>query len=287
MWGIILAGGRGTRLWPITRGLSKQLIPVYDKPMIYYPISTLMLAGIQKIVIVTTPQDLRMFSDLLGDGRQFGVEFHYRAQGQPNGIGEAFLVAEDLVAGEKTCLILGDNLFHGPTLGRYLRQYNDVVGAQVFAYQVANPKEYGVVELDDEGNAISLEEKPVLPKSNYAVPGLYFYDETVLTKARQIKPSARGELEISDINQLFLNSHELRVQVLPRGTAWLDTGTVDALFDASSYVRAIELRQGRKIACLEEISYLNGWISKEDLSQLALSHVGSPYGNYLSQILAL
>ena len=287
MWGIILAGGRGTRLWPSTHGLSKQLLPVYDKPMIYYPISTLMLAGIRKIVIVTTPHDLTMFKNLLGDGRRFGVEFHYRTQDQPNGIGEAFLVAEDLVAGKKTCLILGDNLFHGPTLGRYLTQYNDLEGAQIFAYQVANPGDYGVVQLDNNGNAIALEEKPIIPKSNYAIPGLYFYDETVLNKSKQIKPSARGELEISDINQLFLDSQDLKVQELPRGTAWLDTGTVDALFDASSYVRAIELRQGRKIACLEEIAYLNGWISKEELNQIALNHLGSPYGNYLTKIISL
>ncbi|GAA3323895.1 glucose-1-phosphate thymidylyltransferase RfbA [Paeniglutamicibacter sulfureus] len=284
MKGIILAGGTGSRLHPITLGISKQLVPVYDKPMIYYPLSTLMLAGIRDILIITTPQDVDQFQRLLGDGSQWGINLSYKTQPSPDGLAQAFLIGEDHIGDGKVALILGDNIFHGPGMGNQLQQLTDVDGASVFGYHVADPTAYGVVEFDEAGNAISLEEKPRLPKSNYAIPGLYFYDNQVLDIARNLKPSPRGELEITDVNRIYLELGQLRVSVLPRGTAWLDTGTFDSLNDASNYIRTIEARQGQKIGSPEEIAWRNGYISDTLLRVQAELVAKSGYGLYLNTL---
>ena len=285
MYGIVLAGGTGSRLWPITRGVSKQLLHVYDKPMIYYPIATLMAAGIRKILIITTPECQATFIQLLGSGQQFGVEFHYQVQNSPGGLAQAFLIGEKFINGNKCVLILGDNIFHGSGLGRQLMDYTDLSGAHIFAYRVSNPREYGVVEFNKSGEVVSIEEKPTNPKSNYAVPGLYFYDEEVVEIARRIKPSTRGELEITSINNEYLKSNSLKVSVLPRGTAWLDTGTVQTLHDASTYIRILEERQGTKVSCLEEVAWRQGWISDKELMDLAHAFGPSPYGTFLASLL--
>jgi glucose-1-phosphate thymidylyltransferase len=284
MIGIVLAGGTGSRLWPITKGISKQLLPVFDKPLIHYPISTLMTAGIRQIVIITTPEDQSSFVRLLGDGSDLGIEFIYKIQPRPEGLAQAFMISESQIKDKKCALVLGDNLFHGPTLGTQLRNYSNVQGAQIFAYRVSDPERYGIVEFDTYGKAISIEEKPTSPKSNYAIPGLYFYDEDVCEIAKSIKPSARGEIEISSVNQKYLEMGKLGVTVLPRGTAWLDTGTFSSMHDASSYVRALEDRQGTKISCLEEVAYRNHWISRSALSKLAERSPGSDYSRYLMMI---
>jgi glucose-1-phosphate thymidylyltransferase len=279
--GIVLAGGTGTRLWPITRGVSKQLLPVYDKPMVHYPIATLMNAGLREILIITTPQDQPAFLRLLGDGAELGVAFSYVVQERPEGLAQAFLLGEAFLGGDAAALVLGDNIFHGPGLGRKLRHLHDVDGGHVFAYRVANPTEYGVVEFDDDGVAISLEEKPAQPRSNFAVPGLYFYGPDIVEVAKTIRPSARGELEITAVNQHYLEQGRLGVSVLERGTAWLDTGTFRSLQDASEYVRVMEDRQGQKLGCLEEIAWRNGWIDTSQLHALAAPLVKSGYGEYL------
>ena len=281
MKGIVLAGGTGTRLRPLTFTTNKQLLPVYDKPMIYYPIATLMLARIREIVIISSPRDVEFYRNLLGNGSQLGMRIEYCIQNSPRGLADAFIVAEDFIEGSKCALILGDNIFYGPTLGGQLSTFQDVQGAQIFAYRVADPENYGVVELSKEGQAISLEEKPALPKSQYAVPGLYFYDEQVCEYAKSIQPSERGELEITAINQIYLQNEALKVSILPRGTAWLDTGTFDSLHNASGFIKTIEERQGLKIACLEEIALGNQWISENDLILLAERYKGSAYGEYL------
>ncbi|HUR75275.1 MAG TPA: glucose-1-phosphate thymidylyltransferase RfbA [Sporichthya sp.] len=285
MRGIILAGGTGSRLHPLTFATSKQLLPVYDKPMIYYPLSTLMLAHIRDILVITTPGDAPQFTHLLGDGSQFGINLTYTTQASPDGLAQAFLLGADHVAGDHAALALGDNIFYGPGLGSRLRDYATVDGAAVFGYRVADPEAYGVVEFDDQGRAISLEEKPAKPRSPYAVPGLYFYDDTVVDRARELKPSARGELEITDLNRQYLEEGRLHVSVLPRGTAWLDTGTFDALSDAANYVRTIESREGRKIGCPEEVSWREGWLSDEDLRARAEPLRKSGYGDYLLSLL--
>jgi glucose-1-phosphate thymidylyltransferase len=279
--GIVLAGGTGSRLWPITRGVSKQLLPVYDKPMVHYPIATLMNAGIREILIITTPEDQAAFIRLLGDGTELGVAFSYVVQARPDGLAQAFLLGEDFLAGDAAALVLGDNIFHGTGLGRKLRGLHGTDGAHIFAYRVANPSEYGVVEFDAEGLAVSLEEKPTTPRSNYAVPGLYFYGPDIVDVAQGIRPSARGELEITAVNQHYLDQGRLTVSVLPRGTAWLDTGTFRSLHDASEYVRVMEDRQGLKLACLEEIAWRNGWIDSARLGALAEPLLKSGYGAYL------
>jgi glucose-1-phosphate thymidylyltransferase len=284
MIGIVLAGGTGSRLWPTTVSVCKQLLPVYDKPLIYYPISTLMAAGIRDILIITTPQDEKAFRSLLGTGEQWGVRIAFKVQLKPEGLAQAFIIGEEHIQNSKVCLILGDNLFYGVGLGRQLSKFNYIDGAQIFAYQVARPEEYGVVEFDQTNTAISLEEKPRKPKSNYAVPGLYFYDESVTEIAKLVKPSLRGELEITSVNQAYLDAGKLSVEILPRGTAWLDTGTHSSLHDASSFVRAIQERQGTQIACLEEIAFINGWISKDDLRKAVHKYAKSDYGTYLSLI---
>ena len=285
MRGIILAGGTGSRLHPLTIAVSKQLMPVYDKPMIYYPLSTLMLAHIQDILVITTPEDASQFARLLGDGSQFGVNITYTVQPSPDGLAQAFTLGADHVGNDHAALVLGDNIFYGPGLGTRLRDYATVDGAAVFGYRVADPQAYGVVEFDAEGRAISLEEKPEKPRSSYAVPGLYFYDNTVIERARELKPSARGELEITDLNRQYLAEGRLHVAVLPRGTAWLDTGTFDALSDASNYVRTIESREGRKIGCPEEVSWRHGWLSDDDLRVRAEALRKSGYGDYLLDLL--
>jgi glucose-1-phosphate thymidylyltransferase len=285
MYGIVLAGGTGSRLWPITRGVSKQLLHVYDKPMVHYPIATLMAAGIRKILIITSPEDQDAFQRLLGSGSELGIEFHYKVQEHPRGLADAFILGETFLEGNKCALILGDNIFHGSGLGRQLMDYTDLEGAHIFAYRVADPKRYGVVEFDDEGKVISIEEKPENPKSNFAVPGLYFYDESVVEIAKEIKPSPRGEIEITSINNAYLRSNSLRVSVLPRGTAWLDTGTVQALHDASSYIKILEERQGTKVSCLEEVAWRQGWITDEDLATLAHGYGSSPFGDFLNLLL--
>jgi glucose-1-phosphate thymidylyltransferase len=281
MKGIILAGGTGSRLWPITKGVSKQLLPVYDKPMIHYPLATLMAAGLREVLIITTPEDSETFSRLLGDGSAWGMKIEYAVQPKPEGLAQAFIIAEHFLGGDSAGLILGDNLFYGPSLGRKLADQTSVVGGHVFAYEVANPREYGVVEFGPEGIAISIEEKPAKPKSNFAVPGLYFYDSSVVDVAKTIKPSDRGELEITAVNDYYLQQGQLSVTVLERGTAWLDTGTFRSLQDAGEFVRVMEDRTGTKIGCVEEISWRNGWITSAQLRELAQPLLKSGYGDYL------
>ncbi|MGO0575735.1 glucose-1-phosphate thymidylyltransferase RfbA [Ornithinimicrobium panacihumi] len=285
MRGILLAGGTGSRLHPITIGVSKQLVPVYDKPMVYYPLSTLMLAGIQDVLVITTTHDAPQFERLLQDGSQLGINITYAQQPSPDGLAQAFILGEDHVGDDTSCLVLGDNIFYGPGLGTQLRQHQDITGAAVFGYQVSNPSEYGVVEFDDTGRAISLEEKPADPKSRYAVPGLYFYDNRVVEWAKELKPSARGELEITDLNRRYLEAGELEVTVLPRGTAWLDTGTFDSLNDASNFVRTLEARQGQKIGCPEEVAWRMGFIDDAGLAERAEPLLKSGYGQYLLGLL--
>ncbi|MFI9511430.1 glucose-1-phosphate thymidylyltransferase RfbA [Nocardia sp. NPDC052566] len=284
MRGIILAGGTGSRLHPITRGVSKQLVPVYDKPMVYYPLSTLMLAGIRDILVITTPEDAEAFTRLLGDGAQFGISISYVVQPEPDGLARAFVLGADHIGTDSAALVLGDNIFHGPGLGTSLNRFADIDGGAVFAYWVSDPTAYGVVEFTD-GRAVSIEEKPKAPRSNYAIPGLYFYDNDVVEIARTLRPSARGEYEITDINRAYLAQDKLRVDVLARGTAWLDTGTFDSLLDAANYVRTIEERQGLKIAVPEEVAWRMGFIDDENLRAVAEPLVRSGYGRYLLDLL--
>ncbi|MBG7588128.1 glucose-1-phosphate thymidylyltransferase RfbA [Rothia kristinae] len=285
MKGIILAGGTGSRLHPITLGISKQLTPVYDKPMIYYPLSTLMLAGIRDILVITTPQDADQFRRLLGDGSAFGVELSYAVQESPDGLAQAFLLGEEHIGQDSVALVLGDNIFYGPGLGTQLRKYQEVDGAAVFGYRVSDPSAYGVVEFDEDFRAVSIEEKPEHPRSHYAIPGLYFYDNDVIEHARNLRPSARGELEITDLNRIYLEQGKLRVEVLPRGTAWLDTGTFDSLADATSFIRTVQARQGLSIGCPEEIAWRTGLIDDAGLRARAEPLVKSGYGRYLLNLL--
>ncbi|GAB7190161.1 glucose-1-phosphate thymidylyltransferase RfbA [Kineococcus sp. NUM-3379] len=285
MRGIILAGGSGTRLHPITRGTSKQLVPVYDKPMVYYPLSTLMLAGIRDVLVITTPHDAPQFQRLLGDGSAFGMSLSYTQQPAPEGLAQAFLLGADFIGGDSVALVLGDNIFYGPGLGTQLARFRDLDGGAVFAYWVSNPGDYGVVEFDPSGRALSLEEKPSAPRSNYAVPGLYFYDNAVVDIARGLTPSARGELEITDVNRTYLEQGRLHVEVLPRGTAWLDTGTFDQMLAAGNYVSTLEARQGLKIGCPEEVAWRQGWLDDEALRARAAELAKSGYGAYLLELL--
>ncbi len=285
MKGIILAGGSGTRLYPVTKSISKQLLPIYDKPMIYYPLSVLMIAGIKDVLIISTPHDLPLFENLLGTGHELGINLSYAVQPSPDGLAQAFLIGEEFIGGEPTSLVLGDNIFYGYNFSKILRQVGTLTGgATVFGYYVNDPERYGVVDFDDEGKVLSIEEKPAKPKSNYAVTGLYFYDSTVVEKAKQVKPSARGELEITDLNRLYLEEGTLNVQLLGRGMAWLDTGTHHSLLQASNFVESIEERQGLKIACLEEIAYRMGYITKDQLKDLAKPLLKNQYGQYLVKI---
>ena len=284
MRGIILAGGSGTRLHPITQGVSKQLIPVYDKPMIYYPLSMLLMAGIREVLVISTPEDMPGFKRLLGDGSQIGISIQYEIQPSPDGLAQAFLIGEKFIADEKVCLVLGDNIFYGSGLGTALKSNTLVQGGHIFAYHVSNPEEYGVVEFDKDNKAISIEEKPKKPRSNFAIPGLYFYDNSVVSIAKSIKPSARGELEISSINEHYLNEGTLSVTVLDRGTAWLDTGTVDSLMAAGEFVQVVEKRQGLKIGCIEEIAWRQDFISTAELLSLAKPLAKSGYGKYLIEL---
>jgi glucose-1-phosphate thymidylyltransferase len=287
MRGIILAGGTGTRLHPITLGVSKQLVPVYDKPMIYYPLTTLMLAGIREILVITTPHDARQFEWLLKDGSQWGISITYAVQESPDGLAQAFLIGEEHIGDESVALVLGDNLFYGSGVGGSLARFNVIDGATVFGYRVSNPSAYGVVEFDRDMVAVSLEEKPEKPRSHYAVPGLYFYDNTVVKRARTLRPSARGELEITDLNRLYLEEGKLKVEVLPRGAAWLDTGTFEDLNDAGDFVRAVEARQGTKIGCPEEVAWRKGFITDEQLATQAQGLMKSGYGEYLLGLMDL
>ena len=286
MKGIILAGGSGTRLYPLTKSISKQIMPIYDKPMIYYPLSVLMLANIREILIISTERDLPVFKELLGDGSDFGVRLEYKVQEKPNGLAEAFLIGEDFVGDDKVALILGDNIFFGSGFSGLLEEAEKLTeGAVIFGYPVKNPTAYGVVEFDQNGKAISLEEKPKVPKSNFAIPGLYFYDNTVLKKAKNVKPSNRGELEITTVNEMYLNEKNLNVKILGRGVAWLDTGTHEALLEAANFVEAIQKRQGFYIACIEEIAYKKGWIDNKKIEELAETLQKTEYGKYLKELI--
>ena len=285
MKGIILAGGSGTRLYPITKAISKQLMPIYDKPMIYYPLSVLMLAGIKEILIITTAEDSDGFKRLLGDGAELGCKFEYAIQEVPNGLAQAFVIGEQFIGKEKVALVLGDNIFYGSGFSKLIQSFNDLTGAAIFAYPVADPERYGVVEFDKDFKALSIEEKPLKPKSNYAVPGLYFYDNSVVEIAKNIAPSPRGEYEITDVNKVYLENGSLMVGLMDRGTAWLDTGTFDSLSDASEFVRVIEKRQDTKIGCIEEVAFRMGYITHDELMKLAEKYIKSGYGAYLKNLI--
>lgn len=286
MKGIILAGGSGTRLYPLTKAISKQILPIYDKPMIYYPLSVLLLANIREVLIISTPTDIGLFETLLGDGSQIGISIKYKVQPSPDGLAQAFLLGEEFIGNDSCCLVLGDNIFYGYNFSKLLTEASEIKkGATVFGYYVNDPERYGVAEFDDNGNVLSIEEKPTTPKSNYAVTGLYFYDNTVVAKAKTIKPSKRGELEITDLNKIYLDEKTLNVKLLGRGMAWLDTGTHQSMLQASNFVESIEERQGLKVACLEEIAFRKGWITKQQLTELARPLLKNQYGQYLMKIM--